>query len=70
MTNKFRHLGTDLCALIEVKIYNAKGKLVKTVIAKRLEGPGQHEQTKKAVKAKAARRAAHKKLKASDLIEL
>ena len=76
MYNPLKFLGAeikaserDLSGLNEVRILNAKGELIRTVYAKRLEDDvSQFSQTKRANKRKNRER--QKKLKASDLIEI
>ncbi len=60
-----KHLGTDLSGLNQVKIFDAKGKLIKVVQAKRIEFD-QSGLTQIAKKRKAEARKAKKRLRASD----
>ena len=61
MVEEIKARWTDLSHLNEVKIFNAKGELVRIVQAKRLEPDMTHYSKKMQSK---------KKLKASDLIEI
>jgi len=71
MGEEIKHVGTDLSGLNRVKIFNAKGELIRIVHAKRLEpNVNQFYQTKRANKKNLVKVKEEKKLKASDLIEI
>jgi len=67
INSDLKHKETDLRALNEVRIKNAKGELIRTVHAKRLEDDiNPHIPTRK----NRRKRRLQKKLKPSDLIEI
>lgn len=69
INSDLKHKGTDISGLNEVRIKNAKGELIRTVHAKRIEEGGyQFPQVKRANRRKKLER--QKKLKPSDLIEI
>ncbi len=71
MIEEIKAVGIDMKPLNEVKIFNAKGELIRVVQAKRIEPDiNQFQQTKRSNKIKKEIKDAGKKLKASDLIEI
>jgi len=66
VVEEIKAIWTDISRLNEVKIFNAKGELVRIVQAKRLEHDFDHFQQKK----RSNKIKYEKNLKASDLIEI